>query len=392
MEAERRSQKNEDQIRDMIPGRVLGVHTISHALVDMGCAMLIYAMTAQYLTDMEAFLAVLLYDFIAFCLQFPLGMWLDGKEKKRIPATDFPRLAAVVGMFLVAWVDVIYAVIRSLHGDAPVVVGVIMYLSFLAGIGNALFHIGAGVEVLNHSGKPEQAGPSGIFVSAGALGLYLGAKAKLIGIENLYVMAAALVVLSIVETRSKRLDNSRTDATSSQSVPDTSTAAARVAAPSWVTLLLTLIIVYRSFLGFAMKYTWRVDFKTGLIAVIGIVLGKAIGGIVSDRFGWRKVMISSLLIGAAAALYSEDFLPAGVLTLFLFNMTMPVTMVGLARALPGEAGMAFGLNTVALFIGFAVHLMTGGEVSSWVLCALILLSAIVLAVALRPVEDQTRKE
>ena len=48
------------------------------------------------------------------------------------------------------------------------------------------------------------------------------------------------------------------------------------------------------------------------------------------------------------------FLPQGYLTLaalFLFNMTMPLTLMEAARLLPGAKGGAFGLLTCALFVG-----------------------------------------
>ena len=37
--------------------------------------------------------------------------------------------------------------------------------------------------------------------------------------------------------------------------------------------------------------------------------------------------------------------------MFLFNMTMPVTLGALGRMLPGVKGFAFGTLTLALFVG-----------------------------------------
>ena len=43
---------------------------------------------------------------------------------------------------------------------------------------------------------------------------------------------------------------------------------------------------------------------------------------------------------------------AGVAALFLFNMTMPVTLWAMVQLLPGAKGFSFGLLTFGLFIGF----------------------------------------
>ena len=37
---------------------------------------------------------------------------------------------------------------------------------------------------------------------------------------------------------------------------------------------------------------------------------------------------------------------------FLFNIAMPITLCTVARRLPGHEGFAFGLNTLALLIGY----------------------------------------
>ena len=45
-------------------------------------------------------------------------------------------------------------------------------------------------------------------------------------------------------------------------------------------------------------------------------------------------------------------MPMGILALFLFNMTMPVTLYLLIRRLPSYPGFSFGFLTFGLFLGF----------------------------------------
>lgn len=354
--------------------QILTLHTISHAFTDMACAALIGRIASAYLTDGLVFAVIVLYDFAAFCLQLPFGMLLDKRpDLKR-------KYFAGSGMHLIAIAMIVFAAGGDLFLHKTVIASV---LAAAAGVGNALFHIGTGVDTLEHSGWPVKAAPVGIFVSSGALGLYLGSRASGSGMLFLWLMTGTMALFGILE----HLHRESPPAKREWKTGRLSSVLSRNA--SAIALLLLCVIVYRSFLGFVMKYTWKVDFVTGLIAVCGIVLGKAAGGILSDRFGLRKTMTVCLAICAGTAVFSEHSAAAGVMTLFLFNTTMSVAMVGLARVFPKNPGLAFGLNTAALFIGFAIHLLTGGQAASWLLAILILVSLFVLYRALAPLEDQT---
>ena len=65
----------------------------------------------------------------------------------------------------------------------------------------------------------------------------------------------------------------------------------------------------------------------------------------------RKTAAVSL--SAAACCYLLSFvMPVGLAALFLFNMTMPVTLWAVARIMPGARGFTFGLLTFGLFLGY----------------------------------------
>ena len=70
-----------------------------------------------------------------------------------------------------------------------------------------------------------------------------------------------------------------------------------------------------------------------------------------DAVGPRRAAGWSLALAAALYLFSGHAAP-GLLAVFLFNMTMPMTLWAAARVLPGAKGFAFGLLTFALFIGY----------------------------------------
>src|SRR5699024_9872855 len=92
---------------------------------------------------------LLLYNFCAFALQMPLGIWADGLNRN--------GLLAAVGCSLTA---------------AAFLVPLALPAAVVAGVGNALFHLGGGIDVLNAGER--KAAALGVFVSPGAVGLYVG--------------------------------------------------------------------------------------------------------------------------------------------------------------------------------------------------------------------------
>ena len=139
-----------------------------------------------------------------------------------------------------------------------------------------------------------------------------------------------------------------------------------------------LVVALRSYLGMVLSFPW----KTGgwaLALTCALVLGKAAGGFLGERLGMVRASVLSL--GLAAVLFCLSGFPlAGTAAVFLFNMTMPITLWAAARLLP--PGLAFGTLTFALFLGFLPVwlgwpvLFTGGTgYAAGALCSLALLAA-----------------
>ena len=92
--------------------------------------------------------------------------------------------------------------------------------------------------------------------------------------------------------------------------------------------------------------------------------------------GW----ISLWMLAAAGVLFwFADSPYAGVAAIFLFNMSMPMTLCALARRMPGCKGFSFGLLTFALFLGFLpVGLGAVSSSPNWLLASLCALSALLM--------------
>ena len=307
------------------------LYSIAHFAVDLGCA---FAVFSSMDAGVEGYL---LYNFFAFAMQMPLGVLAD--------RWGHGKVFSAVGCLLVALVGCL---------PAFGIVG-----AMVLGLGNGLFHVGGGVDVMAISGK--KASLLGVFVSPGAFGLFIGTL--LAGsfpawpVIGLNLMLAVLILLFC-----------RSVPGEDAPLPEKSVLPLAAA--------LFLVVVLRSFAGMAGSFSW----KTGIwswIAVAAVVLGKTAGGFASDRLGPRSAAFLSL--GAAAVCFCfSGFAGPGAAALFLFNMSMPITLWGLAQAMPGHKGFSFGLLTFSLFLGFLPTYLGVQPVSGYVLAGISLVSALLL--------------
>jgi FSR family fosmidomycin resistance protein-like MFS transporter len=310
----------------------IGVYSLAHAMVDATCAAILFAIVAAGQNapqDLVQF--ILVYDVIAFSTQPLFGLLVDRYKA--------PALTAAGGILLVA--------IATLLLQAPLLAAV------TAGIGNAIFHVGGGVVSLDLA--PGKATLPGIYVAPGALGLMVGI---MIGRGGgfvawpfiLFLLGSAVLILVI---------------------PKPGTPARRELPRDlkWfetVILLLLLSIAIRSLVGMSLVLPWKSDPALLLALTLAVVLGKALGGILADRFGWIAVAVSGLVISAPLLAFFGPIPALAILGTFLFNLSMPVTLVCLAGILPGKSGFAFGLTTLALIIGampafLPLHSLTSGQ-------------------------------
>ncbi len=61
--------------------------------------------------------------------------------------------------------------------------------------------------------------------------------------------------------------------------------------------------------------------------------------------------VGGLVISAPLLAFFANVPTAGIIGIFLFNLSMPITLICVAEMLPGMNGFAFGLTALALIIG-----------------------------------------
>lgn len=306
---------------------VLGVFSCMHFLVDAVCAFVMYGV----FQDNDAWYGyLLLYNFCAFALQMPLGVVFDGicrgksvNEKYRLSAGF-----AVLG-----------AGLTLLGGFTHVTV---------LGLGNALFHVGGGVGTIWTSEREGSVCTRlGVFVAPGALGLFWG-KVWSQSVNKVWIAwAGALVLLCLGGALLWICKGKRFDFYCGRRGGEGRLAYRK----SLMAVCCFLVVVLRSYVGMAAAFPWKNTVLMGAVCTVAVAGGKAAGGFLADRIGIYRTVVISLIL--AAGMYGlGGFWGTGLLALLFFNMTMPLTLYLMWKEMREQPGLAFGVLTFALFLGF----------------------------------------
>ena len=300
------------------------LYSFTHLVVDAACAFLLLGVLE--LNDF-LILSLLLYNATAFVLQAPFGYLIDKILN--------PKLATIIGIVLIAvsfffW-NVLFAAL------------------IIVSIGNALFHVGGGSLVL--SLKNKKATFSGLFVAPGGIGLALGTLLSVLPINvDFMLFPITLFILGLMLCFVKTPEFNRTS--EKEGISNY-----RIL----IIILIMLPIAIRSLIGLSLEFPWKENQSLFLILAAALALGKVSGGILADRYGLIKVGVGGLLISTPLLAFFPTIPALGILGAFLFNFTMPVTLIAILNVMPQNKGLSFGLTTVALFIGALPVILSKNE-------------------------------
>ncbi|MCX6761400.1 MAG: hypothetical protein NTY33_00930 [Candidatus Moranbacteria bacterium] len=298
----------------------LFVYGTAHAIVDGICAAVIFSILKNQIVSTANFISlVILYNVLAFGLQAIFGLASDYLKS--------PRAVAFLGCILTG-------------------LSAITFLSFpivaiiFAGLGNALFHIGGGSISLNLT--PKKATGPGIYVAPGALGILvgtlLGKGGQFIAWPFILILAVLCLLMFIIKKPEMNYEQEVVSENKFNYF-------------EFILLLVFLSIAIRSLVGAVLVFPWKTNIDLLIILTSAVVLGKGLGGILADKFGWIRVAVGALVLSIPFLVFGANIPYLAIIGMFLFNITMPITLVAISNILPGRPGFAFGLTCLALIIG-----------------------------------------
>ncbi len=306
------------------------MYAILHFIVDFCCAFLMFRLSFQV---KDFYIYFFIYNFCAFALQMPVGLVAD--------KWNHGNLAAAAGCCITGIAFFLSVVL------VPTDITIVSNMAVvLAGIGNCLFHVGGGIEVQDES--KDRLTPLGIFVSPGAIGIYLGTilgkdTAIRDGIPLLLLLLGTVCLFWHIYRHRKETDVEKGFVQKRGQYQKSVMAGAL--------LCLLGVVVLRSHLGMIFTFPWKITQAGAVFGLLAVVFGKMAGGFLADKIGLGKACVFSVLPAICCFGFAQ-FPFFGVLGLFFFNMSMPMTLSMAAEILKPCRGFAFGILTFAIFIGF----------------------------------------
>ena len=292
----------------------------------------------------------LLYNFIAFALQVPVGYIAD-----RIK-TGYEYFS-ILGCLLVA-----AGLIFPLFPWAKLV---------FCAFGNALFHVGGGIDSLvSAQGKFAR---SGIFISFGAIGVAVGTVAGKSGRLPVWVVLVFLMICVVLQMAFCR-DIKRPVKAEFAFKPTV------IKQVSVVIYLSMLGIVIRAVVGAYMSIPWKSTVVLAVLPGLCVFAGKFLGGFLADRMGARKIAFISLVISAPLLAFFEGNILLCCIGLLIFNMSTAMTLCVIVSMMPHNPGLGFGLTTLALCVGtaFSFFIPIPPQIRPYLIILFIFVSAVLM--------------
>lgn len=349
----------------------LTAFTLAHFIVDFSCAFLLLRLRrVGSFPESDVWSYFLIYNALAFGLEFIIGSFFNLRTAWICSSIGCGFL--VLGLGLGSYVE--YSVAHylpvlqtasdwtpissdTLYVSTPVFSSLSLIAFILAGIGNAFFHVGGGIDSLARNIGQYWRG--GVFISSGALGLYIGGRFGDLEKTSFGFVVFLLVLTTVlIGVWGKGLSKNEEDG--DNSVDLTSQRYVQLFNDDWRILTLFLavtVVLTRSFVGFVAPRLVDFTFEDQTI-LLGIAcasfVGKFTGGFCADWLGARRTGTIALLLATPCLCFSNSLF-CFLIGVFLLNSTTAVTLVSAAQACVGRVGFAFGLTTLALLCGYLFY-------------------------------------
>ena len=295
-----------------------------HFVTEVVC----FFVLSRYVEDAPvAWLVSFTFDMLAFV---PQGLFGYVSDKHRKVAFGVPGLAllgaAVLLQQFTAWTFVSLIVLC---------------------IGNAFTHVnGAEVTLRTANGSLSH---SAVFVAGGSFGVVCG---KLLASSGapfwlVLVLAATAVPFAILAQMYLSDGAATYDAVPCRAFRYNNPRISK----GLVILLATTVVIVRGYMAYGIPISWKKTTLQTVILFCFMGVGKALGGILADLFGVKKVALASIAVALPFLLFGDRHMFVSLIGVMFFSMTMSVTLAVLVSVLPRSPGLAFGFTTIGLFLG-----------------------------------------
>ena len=305
----------------MKKNRVGIIYFYIHFVVEVVCFFYLSRVTNN---SIIVWLIPFIYDGLAFVPQSVIGYISDRYPKINV---------GLIGIILLVISYLLFGLTK---------INVYITLLVLC-LGNAFLHIAGAESTLKTSSG--RLSPSAIFVAGGSFGVISGRLLAKTAIDPLLLLLPILSLIPFVLLANTYIDkNSNCDKFNyiNENI-----------SPYLIVLISLLVVIARGYIGYGIPTSWNKTVVQNIIFFCIMGLGKALGGILSDRIGIRKVAISSTLLAIPFLCLGDNLMLVSIIGVMFFSMTMSITLAILVSVLKKSPGLAFGITTIGLFLGTA---------------------------------------
>ncbi len=313
---------------------MLAFAMIFHFLVDALCGASMLGAVIDGSPD-GGFWLIIAYDFLAFATQVLTG-WLADKLRH-------DRWLWLLSILLVG-------------SGATGGLNHPWLATVLLGLGNSLFHVSAGREVIRRHTLTSlgRAHELGLFVAPGALGIGLGCMFPM----EMYMvsLAAMFIVLGLFLWRwpaETAESTTAVQATGTAPVDTSEPASHRILAA----FMMTFCVFCRAASGFCGPSPWRGSTALCVLCFLLVMGGKMAGGVISDRWGLWRTGLAALVLSWVLLVIGGKSICLALSAQFVANLLMAITLYVLVKLYSSSPGMMFGLAAAVLFPGAMMQLL-----------------------------------
>lgn len=302
------------------------LYFVIHLLNEVVCFFMLYRIVED-----QTFIVMvaLTYNCLAFVSQFFWGSLRDLLERFRPGLISVPLLLSGFLLFFLT--------------DAK---GVLFWISLtLLSIGNALIHIsGAEITIRISGGKLT---PVAVFVSGGSFGVIAGQVLAATDISFWWIAACCVLMFPLV------LIGDALYKGNPKECDDCSGFGYVIKGRKAIIVIFAafFIVLVRAFLGAEIPLGWKTTLVQGVILYCTMGVGKALGGVLSDKIGIRKTALISIIGSLPFLILGNQNMVISLIGVAFFSMTMAVTLGMVISVMKIAPGAAFGVTTIALFFG-----------------------------------------